>query len=197
MRASVHLCIFALAGLSSCSSSCGHSRASSHEPLDAGSAPPPGETTAWASNVVDVSRFSDEVPFGPDAVIGSAKTFIRRSPGDGEVIATLNQGALVVKLSQRGSEDLVMFDDPKNEGGRLIGWVAQSAIQDGVPIPVPSNTAPVPVAPLTDGGSWFLPDSGPVAPVTPSPTTPNPEPSHHPKQHRPKGGRRQQPQQPE
>jgi hypothetical protein len=99
-----------------------------------------------AANASEVTRFADEVPFGPDAIVSHDKTPVRKSPGNGEVVVTLPSGTDVVKLSMHGSEDLVCFDEPG--GGRhLMGWVAQSALE----APTPPSTPPAP-APLAEDG---------------------------------------------
>ena len=83
--------------------------------------------TPWAANGAQVTRFADEIPYGPDAIVKRDGTQVRRSPGSGDVLATLPAGTDVVKLSTHNSEDLVCFDDP--DGGlHLVGWVPQSAI---------------------------------------------------------------------
>jgi hypothetical protein len=106
-------------------------------PPDAGGSPAasPG-STKWAANAGEVARFADEVPFGPEAITVSDKTPVRQSPGGGEIIATLPAGEGVTKLSAHGTEALVCFDEPKDHR-HLVGWVAQSALQDSAPPPTP------------------------------------------------------------
>ena len=104
-------------------------------------APAPSETASsasvqsampWAANAGDVSRFADEVPFGPEATARD-KTPVRKSPG-GEVVTTLPPGTGVVKLATHGDEVLVCFDDPKG-GAHLMGWTLQSSLDDPTPPP--------------------------------------------------------------
>jgi hypothetical protein len=138
-------------------------------------APAPAPTQSpmpWAANAADVTRFADEVPYGPDAVIAHDKTAVRRSPG-GAIVTTLPAGAEVVKLSARGDDDLVGFDDKKSGGRHLMGWVAQSALQDPAPPPDPTPT-------VTE-------DSGPPPPAPPEPPAPHGDKhQHHPKKPQPR-----------
>lgn len=129
-----------------------------------------------AANADEVTRFVDEVPFGPTAIIVQDKAPVRKSPG-GELVVTLPAGADVTKLAARGTDDLVCFDEPKPGTRHLMGWVAQAALMD-TPGTVPPSPSSVPLV-VDDGG------------VAPNPDRPAPRPSHH---HRPhKGGRQPQP----
>jgi hypothetical protein len=136
--------------------------------------PAPSQATLpWAANAGDVTRFADEEPFGPPAVVSQDKTVIRTGPG-GEIVATLPAGTDVVKLASHGSDDLVCFDEPKPHGRHLMGWVSQAALTDPAPPPEPS---------ADDGGE-------PPAPPDP----PDPPPRHGGHHHRhPHRGRPQQP----
>jgi hypothetical protein len=125
-------------------------------------------STPWATNGAQVTRFPDEIPYGPDAIVKRDGTQVRRSPGSGEVLATLPAGTDVVKLSTHNSEDLVCFDDPTDGGPHLVGWVPQSALAERTPPPEPPPTPP-----LTEGD----------ADVPPSPPSPSPGGHHH--RHRP------------
>jgi hypothetical protein len=120
-------------------------------------------STLWVSNAGEVARFADEVPFGVDATAINDKTPVRQSPGSGEVVATLPAGAEVTKLAAHGSATLVCFDDPKDPGRHLTGWIAQSALQDSTPPPAP---------PTPD-------DVGDAAPPAPDPPQPRPPGHHH------------------
>jgi len=92
----------------------------------------------WAANAGDVARFADEEPFGPTAIVTGDGTRVTRSPGGGDVVATLAAGTDVTKLSARGGEALVCFDEPKPGGRHLMGWVPQSALEDpALPSPAP------------------------------------------------------------
>jgi hypothetical protein len=138
------------------------------------------ESTSWAANGGDLARFADEVPFGPDAVVSRDKTQVRKSPGSGDLVTTLPGGTEVTKLSQHGGFDLVCFDDPKNAGTHLAGWVAQSALGD----PAQPNPAPTDAGPVADDDAE--PPPAPT-PTNPSPSPPSPGGHHHhhhsPKQH--------------
>lgn len=136
---------------------------------DSGGAPDPAgssvanpASTQWAANAGEVTRFADEVPFGPEAITVSDKTSVRQSPGAGDIITTLPAGEGVTKLSAHGTQALVCFDDPKDHR-HMVGWVAQSALQD-----------PAPPAPPT-------PDEEDAAPPQPDPPPDPPQrpPGHH------------------
>ncbi len=157
--------VFALLAFSIAFASAGSSHGGSDASSGAGSA---ASATAepWAANAGEVTRFADEVPFGPEAVIARDKTPVRKSPG-GDVVTTLPSGVEVTKLSAHGDEALVCFEDPTAGGQHLAGWVAQSALQDSTPPPAP---APTPDA---------VEDSGP-----PAPSPPAPHGGHHHRPHR-------------
>ena len=134
------------------------------DPADKTEPPPPKEAPVLAlgaANAGEVTRFADEEPFGPTAVVAQDKTRVRKSPGSGDVVATLPSGAEVVKLAAHGSDDHVCFDEPAPGSRHLMGWVAQSALQD----------PPPPAA--DDGGE----------PPPPEPDPPPPRAHHH--RHRP------------
>jgi hypothetical protein len=155
----------AMLALSACPASRGR------DPDKTPSAPPP--VSPWATNAADITRFQDEIPLGPEATIARDGTVIRRSPEPGDPVATLGQGTRVVKVSAHGGQTLVVFEDPKTTGQRLMGWVAEMALDEATP-------SPSPVPPLTDGGEG----DGDVPPP-PSPPSPNPTPSRHHRHHRP------------
>jgi hypothetical protein len=143
---------------------------------DGGSPSSGSSVQPFASNAGDVTRFQDEVPLGPEAIVAQDGTIVRASPESGDAVATLSKGAAVTELSTHGTMSLVVFDDPKGGNHRLMGWVLDAALEDVGPSPTP------PVAPLTDGGGGGLADA--VAP-SPSPTSPNPSPGKHHHHHRP------------
>ncbi len=148
---------------------CPHPNTSSSS--DAGTAPP--SSTQEATNAADVTRFPDEEPFGPTAVVAQDKTAVRTAPGGGDLVATLPAGVDVTKLSAHGTDDLVCFEDPK--GGRhLMGWVPQSALQDATP-PGPPPAPPPPLPGADDGGT--------TPPPAPTPPAPTPRGHHHKKKH--------------
>jgi hypothetical protein len=138
----------------------------------------PSSTTPFASNAGDVTRYDDEIPLGPDATIAKDKTPARRAPGTGAVVATLPTGTEVTKLSTRGNDTLIVFDDPKESTGRLMGWVPESSLDESAP---PSTPPSAPLPPLSG-------EAGPSADDGGSPSTPpDPDPSrpghhhHHPR----------------
>jgi hypothetical protein len=136
----------------------------------------PTSVNPWASNWADITRFQDEVPFGPDAVINRDHTAARVAPDDGNVVATLASGTYVVKLARHKDQDLVTFDGPNAGGERLMGWVPESAIDE--PTPPPSATPlPLPPPPLPADSA----DSA-APPPLPSPE-PGPAPGPAPRKH--------------
>jgi hypothetical protein len=138
----------------------------SSDPHAAPSATP--SEPSWAANADEVTRFADEEPFGPTATVIADKTRAGSAPGGGDVVATLAAGTDVTKLAAHGKDDLVCFDEPKPGSRHLIGWVAQSALQDPPP--------PAPTPPDDEDGGT------PPAPPDPPPH----KGGHH---HRPHKGR--------
>jgi hypothetical protein len=136
--------------------------------------PAPQSVTPFASNANDVTRYQDEVPQGPDATVARDNTAVRKAPGTGDVVATLSSGAEVIKISTHGRDDLVTFDDPKGGSSRLMGWVADSALEESAP-PTPNS----PVPPLLGEGGVVSDDGGtPNNPPDP-PDPKNPGKHHH------------------
>jgi hypothetical protein len=136
---------------------------------DSGARPP--SVGPWAANASGITRFQDELPFGPVATVRNDHTAVRQAPDDGKVVATLASRASVVKLSKHADEDLIAFEDPRANGQRLMGWVPESALDD----------AAHPPAPPDDGGGEDV-DEPPPCPPEPEPG-PAPGPRHH--HHRP------------
>src|SRR5262245_37245691 len=81
-----------------------------------------------ATNADQVARFPDEAVIDHTAAtLESVKTNVRKTPPSGDVIATLNKGTSVVQIASHDKFILVTFDDPKNAGQRLMGWVVKDA----------------------------------------------------------------------
>jgi hypothetical protein len=141
-----------------------------------------GSVHPFASNGGDVTRFQDEIPLGPEALVAQDGTVVRNSPDNGDTVATLTKGVAVVELSTHGLASLVVFDDPKGGGRRLMGWILDSALEDVSPQPGPTP----PVLPLTDGGAFDSgggwEDSGPPQPAPGPSPNPNPGKHHHHRQ---------------
>ena len=119
--------------------------------------PVPSETPStmpWAANAGEVTRYADEEPFGPAASIAQDSTRIRKSPGGGDIVATLPAGADVVKLAAHGTDVLICFDEPMPGSRHLMGWVASSALEDPgkTPPSVDDGGAPPPEPPPPHGG---------------------------------------------
>jgi hypothetical protein len=143
----------------------GCSRSATDSPRDAGAARAPS-AGSWATNWSEITRFQDEVPFGPLAKVRHDGTAVRQAPDDDNVVATLASGTNVLKISRRGDDDLIGFNDPKGNGQRLVGWVPVSALEEGDSTP-------------DDAGDEDAdePATGPTEP------SPGPAPRHH--HHRP------------
>jgi len=177
----VTLCAWAVVA----AAGCGRLRSELREHTDGqgGPASPGSNPTPWAANGGEVSRFADEVPFGPDATIAHVKTPVRPAPGAGVPFAMLSTGTDVVKIAQRGTDELIFFEDPADSSRHLLGWVPESALQEpSAPTPTPSS-APTPV-PSTMPSANADADVPPPPPMPPAPA-PGPDSKHH---HRPKGG---------
>jgi hypothetical protein len=136
------------------------------KPNDPIACAPAASSSPEAANAGDVSRFPDEVPFGPSAVVAHDRSRVAKTPGGADLVGTLPAGFDVIKLAARGTQDLVCFDEPKPGTRHLMGWIAQSDLIDDAP-----------PAPATE-------DAGPPAPPDP-PDPPDPPPhkgGHHHKQ---------------
>jgi|HubBroStandDraft_2_1064218.scaffolds.fasta_scaffold159852_1 hypothetical protein len=163
-------------GVSSVAGCSGCSRSASDSPGSAADARATA-VSPWASNWADITRFQDEVPFGPDAVVNRDHTVARAAPDEGNVIATLPSGAYVVKLARHKDQDLVTFDGPTGGGERLMGWVPESALDEPNPSPAsPSPASPPPPLPADSA-------DGATPPVPPSPPEPSPAPGPAPRKH--------------
>jgi len=135
-------------------------------------------STPWAANGSEVVRFSDEMPFAPDAIVARDRTQVRKSPGTGEIVATLPAGTDVLKLSAHNGDDLVCFDDPGAGGLHLVGWVPQSALAD----PTPPSPTPIP-SPTAEQDAEPTPQPDPPQPKTPGGGHHHRHPHTPPKQH--------------
>jgi hypothetical protein len=158
-------------------------RSANDSSANAADARPPA-VTPWAANWNDITRYQDEVPFGPDAIVSQDHTLVRTAPEEGIVIATLPSGAYVVRLSRHDNDDLVTFDGPKGGGQRLVGWVPESALADPTPPPSASPSPPAPPTPPLPPSSSA--DTDGAAPPLPSPSEPPPGPAPHHHHHRPR-----------
>ncbi|HVJ90480.1 MAG TPA: hypothetical protein VM580_11810 [Labilithrix sp.] len=105
--------------------------------------PSPTPAPALASNEGDIARFPDETKLDsvPATLLRSYN--VREAPPAGEVVASLGKGTTVSQIGQRGTAFLILFDDPKNPGNKLMGWIHRDAfstvIQDAGPLVCPKG----------------------------------------------------------
>jgi hypothetical protein len=95
-----------------------------------------------ATNADAVARFPEETAIDHQAAtLAWPKTNVRKAPPSGDVIATLAKGTNVVQLASHDKYVLVTFDDPKNAGTRLMGWVVKDVFS-AQPVVHPKGTCP-------------------------------------------------------
>jgi hypothetical protein len=86
------------------------------------------EAGPLAANIADISRFNDEAPIDSgDAKLIKDGVNARKTPPNGDVVATLSKGTTVTQIASHDKFFLVTFDDPKDASQRLMGWVIKSA----------------------------------------------------------------------
>jgi hypothetical protein len=119
----------------------GGAEASAVEVAEA-AAPVPA-AAALASNEGDVARFPDETAIASELATFQRGFNVRESPPAGTVVAALPKGATVTKVASHGQNFLVVFDNPKAPGTKLMGWVQRDAfsavIQDAGPLVCPAG----------------------------------------------------------
>ena len=124
-----------------------------------------------AKNEKDVLRYANETPVSDiAAVIGKDGTKAKTFPASGGDVATLNKGAVVVQKAKFFSTGiLVLFDDPTtNDGTKLLGWIAPSALDVTAPKPTVTSTAVPVIKPVAVDAGVKPVDAG-VAVVVPLP----------------------------
>jgi len=83
-------------------------------------------------NVNQVARFPDEVSLNNTAAkIADPHQIARNSVPGGAVVATLNTGTDTVQIASHDNFFLCSFNDPKNAGHTLEGWISQGAFVAG------------------------------------------------------------------
>lgn len=90
-----------------------------------------------ATNENDVARFPDEIPVEVPSVLQRPAN-AREAPPSGKVVAALPAKASVTQVALRDKYILVVFDDPKTPGQKLMGWI----VQDALSAPVPGEVVP-------------------------------------------------------
>ena len=104
-----------------------------------------------AANADAVAHFPDEAAIDHQAAtLQWATNNARKSPPSGEVVAVLPKGTNVVQISSHDKYVLVTFDNPKNAGERLMGWVVKDAFN--------AQTFIVPKGPCPSGQTQLLAD---------------------------------------
>lgn len=99
------------------------------EVVDAAIAPGPA---ALAANEGDVARFPDETKL-PDVRATLLQNFnVREAPPAGVVILGLSKGTVVTQIAQREKSILIVFDNPKAPGTKLLGWIHRDAFNAAV-----------------------------------------------------------------
>jgi hypothetical protein len=110
------------------------------EVADAAPAPAPA---ALAMNEGDVARFPDETKLADVAATLQQTYNVREAPPAGTVIVGLSKGTTVTQIAQRGVSYLIVFDNPKAPGTKLMGWIHRDAfsavVQDAGPLVCPKG----------------------------------------------------------
>jgi hypothetical protein len=84
-----------------------------------------------ATNVSAVARFPDENKLNgvPGQIQSPANA--RTVPGIGTIVAALPKGTNISSISEHDTSTLALFDDPKNAGQKLLGWISKSTLIPG------------------------------------------------------------------
>lgn len=106
-------------------------------------APPvPAPAAQLATNENDVARFPDETKIDKADTLKRPYN-VREAPPAGAVVASLGKGAAVTQVASRGPYFLVVFDNPKAAGTKMMGWVHKDAfsavLQDAGPLVCPTG----------------------------------------------------------
>lgn len=109
----------------------------------ADAAPAPTTPAAIAANEGDVARFPDETKLA-DVSSTLLRTYnVREAPPNGELVTSLGKGTSVTQIAQRDRYFLIVFDNPKAAGTKLMGWIHRDAfsavIQDAGPLVCPKG----------------------------------------------------------
>ncbi len=97
------------------------------EVVDAAPAPAPVAVVALAANQGDVARFPDETAIASVPATLQRAYNVREAPPAGVVVAGLPKGTAVTQLASRERYVLVLFDNAKAPGTKLMGWVHKDA----------------------------------------------------------------------
>src|SRR5262245_22565050 len=105
------------------------------------SAAPPA--LAPVANEAEVARFGTEEKLNnvPEDIDRPAN--VRASPPNGNLILTLPKGTKVEQIAKKDRFFLIVFNDPKDQNKRLMGWVIDDVFKDAPPPPkILTCTAP-------------------------------------------------------
>ncbi len=110
------------------------------EVADAAPVPTP---SALATNEGDIARFPDETKLADEHATLQQAYNVREAPPAGVVIIGLKKGTPVTKIASRERFFLILFDDPKTPGSKMMGWIHRDAFsavaQDAGPLVCPKG----------------------------------------------------------
>lgn len=89
----------------------------------------PADPTADATNKTKVARYGDETKIAAEPATLLQGVAARSFPPNGDFIASLKAGTSVTKVALHEDYVLVAFENPKNAGERLIGWVSPNGFK--------------------------------------------------------------------
>lgn len=98
----------------------------------ADAAPAPGPVVL-ATNEGDIARFPDETKLADEPATLQRAYNVREAPPAGVVIIGLNKGTTVTKIASRERFFLILFDDAKAPGTKLMGWIHRDAFSAVIP----------------------------------------------------------------
>jgi hypothetical protein len=97
---------------------------------------------ALATNEDDIARFPDETKIEKTDTLKRSYN-VREAPPAGAIVAALTKGTSVTQIATRPPHFLVVFDNPKAPGTKLMGWVHKDAfsavVQDAGPLVCPTG----------------------------------------------------------
>jgi hypothetical protein len=109
-----------------------------------------------AKNEKDVLRYANEEKIDDEDDVFDRDMAVRTFPRNGPIVITLPTGTRVTKIAKYfNTSILVVFDDPAEDGTKLMGWVPPAAFEDpaGKPHVKPPSKPKAVVTPKTDAGT--------------------------------------------
>lgn len=117
---------------------------SSAEVVDAAAVP---AVTALASNEGDIARFPDETKLANVKATLQQSFNVREAPPAGAIVVGLAKGTAVTQIAQREKSILIVFDNAKAPGTKLMGWIHRDAfsavVQDAGPLQCAKGEIPI------------------------------------------------------